>query len=134
MVGLNAPTIARTIGGAFGSQLEYGHKSVARRAGDDVKLDDLRALAMEMSRRALEDYPRLPPALQGQLTLGTYFEATETIFELYLPGETPSDAIVLVRVAMDKRTGDGTVEIREENWRRLELLPRAGGLPPVVKL
>ena len=99
-----------------------------------MKLDELRALAMEMSRRALEDYPPFPPALKAQLTLGTTFEPTETIFELYLPGETPSDAIVLVSVAMDKRTGDGTVEIREENWRRLGLLSQGGGLPPVVKL
>ena len=99
-----------------------------------MKLDELRSLAMEMSRRALENYPPLPPALKGQLTLGTFFEPTETIFELYLPGETPSDAIVLVRVTMDKRTSDGAVEIREENWRRLGLLPQGGGTPKVLKL
>jgi hypothetical protein len=57
------------------------------------------------------------------MILGTRFEATVTIFELYLPGEQPTDAIVLISVSMDKQTGDGKVEIPEENWRRLGLLP-----------
>ena len=42
------------------------------------------------------------------MILGTRFEATVTIFELYLPGEQPTD-----------------VEIPEENWRRFGLLPIA---------
>jgi len=60
------------------------------------------------------------------MSRGTYFESTATRFELYLPGENPADAIVLVSVSMDKRTGDGKVDVREENWRTLGLLPPSG--------
>lgn len=75
-----------------------------------MKLDELQEIARRMTVEALEAYV-IPEVLRSGLVLGTFFDGSMRIFELYVPGPRPSDAKVVVRVTLDGNTGKGEVEV-----------------------
>lgn len=81
-----------------------------------MTLDELQDRARLMTREALKPHPPFPPELDRELTLGVMFDGPFRIFELYVAGEKPSDAIVLTRARLDSRTGEGSVEVFPERW------------------
>lgn len=75
-------------------------------------LDELRETARAATRSALENYERVPDDARNLLTLGTRFDGDDRIFELYIPGELPQDAVILTRVRVNAITGEvGPVEV-----------------------
>lgn len=82
-----------------------------------LKLDTLEASAKELTRKALEAYPPLPDDFRTNLTLGIDFVGDDRVFELYIAGERPEDAITLTSVTINSRTGKaGDVQVFSENW------------------
>ena len=53
----------------------------------------------------------IPEVIRAQLMLGIQFYGVFRIFELYIPGEKPSDAQVISRVRLNVNSGEGQVEI-----------------------
>ena len=66
-------------------------------------------LAREATCAALMKYS--PPKHLENLTLGTQITDTHGIFELYLAGETPRDAMVISEATVDRATGEVSVKI-----------------------
>ncbi|WP_147451020.1 hypothetical protein [Corallococcus llansteffanensis] len=82
-----------------------------------IHLDVLTEKARIVTRAALARYPSIPERLRKELVLGTYFEGTDRVFELYCAGDRPQDAIVLTRVTVSAVTGEvGPVEVLSEHW------------------
>ncbi|MGC3991664.1 MAG: hypothetical protein QM796_18635 [Chthoniobacteraceae bacterium] len=73
-------------------------------------LDELQERARQMTLATLKNYV-IPHSYREKMVLGVSFEKDERIFELYVPGEKPSDAIVISRAVLNSITGQGTVEI-----------------------
>jgi len=44
----------------------------------------------------------VPPSVRDQLVLGEAVESEARVFELYLPGAMPADAVVLATVTVDR--------------------------------
>lgn len=84
-----------------------------------MKLDDLQERARQMVTEALESCRPLPADHRDKLVLGIRFEGNDRVFELYVPGERPEDAIVVARATLDEDTGMGTVETFPEEWEHL---------------
>lgn len=75
-----------------------------------LKLEELRERARLLTYEALKDY-EIPDDLETKITLGVEFEGEDRIFELYIPGERPKDAIVISSARINSFTGEGTVEV-----------------------
>jgi hypothetical protein len=67
------------------------------------ELDQLQEIARVATRKALEGYV-LPESWRTNLTLGTEFRGDERVFELYVAGERPQDAIVIASATVNRRT------------------------------
>jgi hypothetical protein len=67
------------------------------------ELDQLQEIARVATRRALEGYV-LPESWRTHLTLGTGFQGDERVFELYVAGERPEDAIVIASATVNRKT------------------------------
>jgi hypothetical protein len=67
------------------------------------ELDQLQEIARVATRKALEEYV-LPEGWRAHLTLGTEFRGDERVFELYVAGERPQDAIVIASTTVNRRT------------------------------
>ena len=70
-----------------------------------IPLRELREIARRATLEALDEYERVPDEARKTLTLGTRFDGDDRIFELYVPGERPEDAVVLTRVHVNSLTG-----------------------------
>ena len=82
-----------------------------------IALDVLTEKARVAVREALMHWPPFPQHFRRSLVMGTIFSGDDRIFELYVAMARPEDAIVLVRVKVDSRTGAvGTVEVFSERW------------------
>ncbi|MCY0999094.1 hypothetical protein OWM54_18290 [Myxococcus sp. MISCRS1] len=82
-----------------------------------IKLEVLREKARVATREALRQCPAIPEPLRENLTLGIRFEDEARVFELYVAGERPEDALVLTRVTANSKTGElGPVEVYPERW------------------
>lgn len=57
-------------------------------------LDELEVIAAKATRQALEPYV-IPDKIRKNLVRGIAFEGDERVFELYVPGERPEDAVVI---------------------------------------
>ena len=77
-----------------------------------MTLEQLEEVAQNLTRTELRKYV-VPDELWQELVLGTFFEAEETVFELYVPGERPEDAKVITRARINKVSGEGEVEVFE---------------------
>jgi hypothetical protein len=67
------------------------------------ELDELQELARNSTRRALEEYEPIPAEWEKHLTLGTVFDGEDRVFELYVAGESPSDAIVISSARVNRK-------------------------------
>lgn len=82
-----------------------------------IKLEVLREKARIATREALMRCPAIPEHLRQNLTVGVQFSGETRVFELYLPGDRPEDAIVFARVTVSSATGEvGPVEVYPERW------------------
>lgn len=75
------------------------------------ELDDLQEIARVATRAALKAYEPIPPEWEKRLTLGTLFEGDDRVFELYVAGERPRDAIVLTSARVNRLTQSVSVQI-----------------------
>ncbi|WP_395689818.1 hypothetical protein [Caenimonas koreensis] len=75
-----------------------------------IPLDKLQERARQMTRLELMKFV-IPDELQTNLTLGVQFDGDFRIFELYVPGERPSDARVVSRARLNIYSGEGQVQV-----------------------
>jgi hypothetical protein len=76
-----------------------------------TELDELQEIARVATRAALEEYERVPAEWEKNLTLGTFFDGEDRIFELYIACEQPSDAVVISSARVNRRTKSVSVVI-----------------------
>jgi hypothetical protein len=67
------------------------------------ELDQLQEIARVATRKALEGYV-LPENWRPHITLGARLEGDERVFELYIAGERPQDAIVIATATVHRKT------------------------------
>ena len=75
-----------------------------------LKLEELQERARALTSEALKDY-EIPDAMRAKIALGTLFDGEDRVFELYIPGERPEDAIIISRARINSFTGEGAVEV-----------------------
>ena len=68
------------------------------------ELDELQEIARIATRTALESYEPMPEEWGKNLTLGTFFEGDERIFELYIAAEKPADAVVISTARVNRKS------------------------------
>ncbi|MCC7706078.1 hypothetical protein IGS59_27930 [Janthinobacterium sp. GW460P] len=59
------------------------------------ELYELQEIARLATRTALEGYEPMPEEWAKDLTLGTFFDGDDRIFELHIAAEKPADAVVI---------------------------------------
>ncbi|MFT3799753.1 MAG: hypothetical protein QM766_00905 [Burkholderiaceae bacterium] len=87
------------------------------------ELDELQEIARLATRDALESYA-IPEQWKNQLVLGCLFDGDYRVFELYIPGERPKDAIVISSARIHRKSKE--IEVTVSN---LEHLPPPGKAP-----
>ena len=86
-----------------------------------IPLSKLKEQARDLIRSSLTNCAPIPETLRARLVIGVLFEGDTRIFEMYVPGDTPEDAIILARVPINALTGQaGSVEVFEERWTPIE--------------
>ena len=75
-----------------------------------IPLDELQERARQMTLTELRKFV-VPEEFKSKLTLGVQFEGDFRVFELYVPGERPSDARVISRARLNIYSGEGEVEV-----------------------
>ena len=68
------------------------------------ELDELQELARVATREALEAYEPFPDEWKENLTLGTFFDGDDRIFELYVAAERPAGGIVISSTRINRKT------------------------------
>lgn len=81
-----------------------------------MDLEVLQERARKLVREALRDCPPVPDDYKTRLALCVRFEGNNRIFELYVDGSRPEDAVVVARATLDKDAGTGLVETFPEQW------------------
>ena len=76
-----------------------------------TELDELQEIARIATRTALEGYEPIPEEWEKNLTLGTFFEGEERIFELYIAAEKPADAVVISTARVNRKSKGVVVAI-----------------------
>ena len=84
------------------------------------ELAELEEIARVATFEALQSYEAVPVELRKQLVLGTLFDGEDRVFELYVSGERPADALVFTSARVNRRTR--AVDVKVSN------LARRGGL------
>lgn len=74
------------------------------------ELEELEEIARAATRKALEGYV-IPEEWRKNLTQGTLFEGDDRVFELYVPGEKPENAVVISSARVNRNTKAVTVTI-----------------------
>lgn len=82
-----------------------------------LTLDQTEPLARAATRAALEGVRPLTDADKQRLTLGTLIEDDTYVWELYLAGERPKDAVIISQARVDRLTGEVEVHIFDD-WRK----------------
>lgn len=80
------------------------------------ELDQLQELARIATRQALEEYEPIPKEWEANLTLGTFFDGDDRIFELYVAADKPEDAIVISSARVNRKSR--SVQVVIANLRR----------------
>lgn len=76
-----------------------------------TELDELQEIARIATRTALEGFEPMPEEWEKNLTLGTFFEGEERIFELYIAAEKPADAVVIGTARVNRKSKGVVVAI-----------------------
>lgn len=76
------------------------------------ELDELQEIARVATREELKNYEPISEAWEKNLTLGTFFDGDNRIFELYVAAERPADAIMISSARVNRKTRVATVEIK----------------------
>ena len=74
------------------------------------RLEELQEIARCLTSSALESY-EIPETYRDLMILEIEFDGDYRIFELYVPGEMPKEALVISRARIHSATGLGQVEI-----------------------
>lgn len=74
------------------------------------ELDELEEIARVATQKALKNYI-LPDEYKDNLVLGTQFDGDNRIFELYIPGVKPTDALIITTATVNKNTKNITVHV-----------------------
>ena len=82
------------------------------------ELDELEEIARAATKKALENYI-VPDEYKENLVLGTQFDGDNRIFELYVPGEKPGDALVIATATVDKNTKNVSVDVTNLQQRSM---------------
>lgn len=98
---------------------------------DDKKVREVDLVAQRFFRETLQRY-RLPDRLRSEIVLGTRQDDDELIFEMYLPGHTPVEALTVASVAVNRHTGAPSV--RYVNLDRKEGVGRRAVEPDSAQL
>jgi hypothetical protein len=85
-----------------------------------TELDELQEIARIATKDALEEYERIPVQWEQNLTLGTFFDGDDRIFELYIAAERPADAVVISSVRVNRRTKSVNVVITNLQKRAIQ--------------
>ena len=72
------------------------------------ELDELEEIARVATQKALENYI-VPEEYKNNLVLTTLFDDDNRIFQLYIPGEKPKDALIIATATVNKNTKNITV-------------------------
>ena len=80
------------------------------------ELDELQEIARLATREALKPYV-IPAHWENELVLGCLFDGDHRIFELYVPGERPEDAVVISAARIHCKTRQ--VDVQISNLERL---------------
>lgn len=83
------------------------------------ELEILEEIARIATREALKDYI-IPEEWVKNLVKGTLFKGNERVFELYVPGAKPEDAIVISSARVNRDTKE--VQITVSNLKRRGVL------------
>ena len=75
------------------------------------ELDELQEIARLATRTALDRYKPMPAEWEKNLTLGTFFEGEDRIFELYIAAEKPADAVVISTARVNRKSRNVVVTI-----------------------
>lgn len=75
------------------------------------ELDQLQEIARVATREALEEYEQIPKEWEANLTLGTFFDGDDRIFELYVATDKPRDAIVISSARVNRKSRSVQVTI-----------------------
>lgn len=75
------------------------------------ELDELQELARVATRAELERFQPIPEEWKSALTLGTFFDGDDRIFELYVTRDRPADAIVLTSARVNRNTKVVSVKV-----------------------
>ena len=83
-----------------------------RKHRKNVPLEVLQEKARQRTFEALKDF-EIPLEIRDKVVLGALFDGDYRVFELYVPGEKPSDALVISRVRMNVVSceAEGPVEV-----------------------
>jgi hypothetical protein len=76
-----------------------------------TELDELQEIARIATRSALQRYERIPEERDRNLTLGTFFDGDDRIFELYIAAERPAEAMVISTARVNRKTKEVVVVI-----------------------
>lgn len=80
--------------------------------------EELQEQAHVMTDAALATVAALPEGFREKLVLGITASGHNRIYELYVPGDKPEDALVISRCTLDTRTGEGEVKVFPERWAK----------------
>ena len=64
----------------------------------------LEEIARAATVEALRDFEPVPENWRRELALGTLFDGDDRVFELYVPGERPADAVVISSARVNRKT------------------------------
>ena len=77
--------------------------------GSTLKLQQAEQVAREAVSTYLASRAPLPSAIKDRLVLGKGSDGSCWLFELYVPGVRPEEAVVLVQARVDKQRGEVSV-------------------------
>ena len=75
------------------------------------ELDELQEIARVATRSALDGYEQMPEEWAKNLTLGTFSDGDDRIFELYIVAEKPADAVVISTARVNRKSRNVVVTI-----------------------
>ena len=76
-----------------------------------AELEALQEIARAATYEALKSYEPVPEKWKEHLTLGTFFDGNERIFQLYVAAERPAEAIILSTARVNRLTKEISVTV-----------------------